>query len=78
MLREQQLFVKFSKCNFFKYRIQYLGYVVSNDGILVDPDKIKSIMECPVPKNTIDIISFMGIIDYYHKFIEGFLKQYIL
>ena len=44
------------------------------DGILVDPDKIKVISEWLIPKNISDIISFMGIIGYYHKFIEGFFK----
>ena len=44
VLREQQLYAKFSKCEFFKDEIQYLGYVVSKDGILVNPENIKAIM----------------------------------
>ena len=75
MLREQQLYAKFSKCDFYKYKIQYLGHVVSNDGISVDPDKIKAIMEWSVPKKVSDIRSFMGITGYYRKFIEGFSKM---
>ena len=51
VLREQQLFLNFRKCDFFKDRIQYLGHAVSKDGILVDPNKIKSISECSAPKN---------------------------
>ena len=47
---------------------------MSKDGILVDLDKVKSIMEWPVPKNVSNIRSFMGITGYYRKFIEGFSK----
>ena len=74
MLREQQLYAKFSKCDFFKDKIQYLGHLVSKDGIFVDPDKVKAIMEWPVPKNVSDIRSFMGITGYYRKFREDFSK----
>ena len=74
LLREQKLYAKFSKCNFFKEKIQYLKHVVSKDGISVDPDKVKAIMECSVLKNVSDIRSFMGITNYYRKFIEGFSK----
>ena len=73
VLREQQLYAKFSKCDFFKDNIKYLGHVVSKDGISVDLDKIKAITEWLVPKKVTDIISFMGITRYYQQFIEGFL-----
>ena len=49
-LREHQIFVKFSKCDFFKDKIQYLGHVVTKEGISVDPKKIKEIEDWPVPK----------------------------
>ena len=45
LLREQQIYAKFSKHDFFKDKIQYLKHVVSKDGISVDPDKVKAIME---------------------------------
>ena len=64
-LREHQLYAKFSKCDFFKDKIQYLGHVVTKEGISVDPEKIKSIEEWPVPKDMTDVQSFMGIIGYY-------------
>ena len=66
VLREQLLFSKFSKCDFFKDKVQY--------GISVDPNKINAITEWHVSKNVTNIISFMGIIGYYHKHIEGFSK----
>jgi len=48
--------------------------VISEEGIAVDPDKIKAIMEWPIPKDVDDIRSFMGIIGYYCSFIKGFSK----
>ena len=54
-LRDHQLFAKFSKCNFFKDKIQYLGHVVTKEGILVDPEKIKEIEDWPVPKDVTDV-----------------------
>eukprot|EP00253_Pinus_taeda_P003695 PITA_03695 len=54
-LREHQLYAKFSKCDFFKEEIQYLGHVITKDGIAVDLEKIKAIMEWPVPKDVADV-----------------------
>eukprot|EP00253_Pinus_taeda_P019676 PITA_19676 len=73
-LREHQLYAKFSKCDFSKEEIQYLGHVITRDGIAVDPEKIKAIMEWPVPKDVVDIRSFMGLTGYYRRFVEGFSK----
>ena len=74
VLREQQLYANFSKCDFFKDKIQYLGHVLSKERMSVDPENEKAIMEWTVPKNVSDIRSFMGITGYYRKFIEGFSK----
>ena len=49
-----------------------MGHIVSKEGISVDPEKVKAIMEWSVPKNVSNIRSFMGITGYYRKFIEGF------
>ena len=74
MLREHQPYAKFSKCNFFKDKIQYLGHVITKEGILVDPKKIKAIEKWLVPKDVTDVQSFMGITSYYRRFIEGFSR----
>ena len=68
------MYAKFSKCEFFKDKIQYLSHVISKEGILVDPDKIRAIMEWHVPKDVLYVRSFMGILGYYRKFIEEFSR----
>eukprot|EP00253_Pinus_taeda_P022079 PITA_22079 len=73
-LREHQLYAKLSKCDFYKEEIQYLGHVISKEGIVVDPEKIKTILDWPVPKDVADIRSFMGLAGYYRRFVEGFSR----
>eukprot|EP00253_Pinus_taeda_P017661 PITA_17661 len=60
LIREHQLYVKLSKCNFFQTKVHYLGHVVSKEGIAVDPEKIRAIMEWATPKNVDEARSFMG------------------
>ena len=66
------MYAKFSKCELFKDKRQYLGHVIFKEGISADPDKIREIMEWNVPKHVLDVRSFMGITSYYRKFIEEF------
>ena len=73
-LRQHQLYAKFSKCDFFKDKIQYLGHVVTKEGISVDPEKIKAIEKCLVLKDVNDVQLFMGFTCYYQRFIEGFSR----
>jgi hypothetical protein len=73
-LRKHKLYAKFEKCDFYHKKIQYLGHVISEEGIAVDPNKIRAIMEWPISKDVVDIWSFMGITKYYRRFIEGFSK----
>jgi hypothetical protein len=73
VLREHQLYANFSKCDFFQKQVHYLGHVISK-GVVVDPEKIKSIMDWPTPKYVSDIRSFMGLAGYCRGFIKGFSK----
>ena len=73
-LRENKLYGKLSKCSFFQTEIHYLGHIISGEGISVDLEKVKAIMEWPVPKNSHEVRSFMGLAGYYRIFVEGFSK----
>eukprot|EP00253_Pinus_taeda_P006325 PITA_06325 len=73
-LWEHQLYANFSKCDFFKEEIQYLGHVITKEGIVVDPEKIKAIMDWLVLKDVVDVRSFMGLAGYYRRFVEGFSR----
>jgi hypothetical protein len=73
-LREHKLYGKLSKCSFYQLRIHYLGHVISDEGIDVDPAKVEAIMEWPASTNIIEVHSFMGLVGYYQRFVEGFSK----
>ena len=72
MLREQHLYAKFSKCDFYKPQIQYLGHIISEIGIAIDPNNIKAIKDWPTPTSVTDIRSLLGLAGYYRKFVENF------
>jgi hypothetical protein len=74
VIREHQLYAKLRKCSFYQEHIDYLGHIISKDGIVVDPEKIEAIREWPAPKNVIEVISFMGLLGYYRSFIVGFSR----
>jgi len=73
-LRENQMYGKLSKCSFFQKKAHYLGHIISGEGILVDLEKVKAIMDWLVPKSAHDVRSFMGLEGYYYKFVEGFSR----
>ena len=68
------MYEKLSKCDFYRDRIQYLGHIISKEGISMDPENIEAIMNWHTPRNVTDIRSFMGLAGYYRRFIEGFSK----
>ena len=73
-LREANLKLKPSKCNFFRREITYLGHLVSSQGISCDPKKIESVRNWPVPTTINEIRSFLGFVGYYRRFIKSFSK----
>ena len=74
ILRENQLYAKFSKCQFWLDSVAFLGHVISAEGVYVDPQKIEAIVNWKPPTNVTEIRSFLGLAGYYRKFVEGFSK----
>jgi hypothetical protein len=74
ILREHQLYAKFSKCEFWLDQVEFLGHVISKEGIAVNPSKVASVLEWEAPKNVKQIRGFLGMAGYYRRFIEGFSK----
>ena len=73
-LREHQLYAKFNKCEFWLKEVGFLGHVISGEGIVVDPTKVKSVTEWLAPTSVGEIRSFLGLAGYYQRFIENFAK----
>ncbi|GKF08374.1 putative reverse transcriptase domain-containing protein [Tanacetum coccineum] len=73
-LKKEELYAKFSKCEFWIPKVQFLGHVIDSQGIHVDPTKIESIKDWESPKSPMEIRQFLGLVGYYRRFIEGFSK----
>ncbi|GJW95552.1 putative reverse transcriptase domain-containing protein [Tanacetum coccineum] len=71
LLKKKELFAKFSKCEFWLSKMQFLAHVIDSDDIHVDPAKIESIKDWASPKTPTKIHQFWGLAGYYRQFIEG-------
>ncbi|GJT70007.1 putative reverse transcriptase domain-containing protein [Tanacetum coccineum] len=74
LLKKEELYAKFSKCDFWLSKVQFLGHVIHREGIHVDPTKIELIRDWASPKTPTKIRQFLGLAGYYRRFIEGFSK----
>ena len=75
VLRDQQLYAKFSKCEFWLTEVKFLGDVLSSaSGVSVNPKKVEAVMSWEIPKSVFKIRSFLGLTGYYRRFIEGFSR----
>ena len=72
LLRNHQLYTKFSKCKFWLIEVRFLGHVVLASGMSVDPEKVEAEMSWERPNSVFEIHSFLGLVGYYRRFIEDF------
>ena len=74
MLRQNELYAKYEKCRFWLKEVQFLGHIISDRGISVDPGKVSAVREWGHPTTPTEIHSFLGLVGYYRRLIRGFSK----
>ena len=73
-LQQNQLWAKAEKCTFFKHEVDFLGYLVSDHGVRMDPKKVDAVLSWPTPKSVYDIQVFLGFANFYRRFIRAYSK----
>jgi hypothetical protein len=72
LLREHGLYAALEKCSFGVPEVDFLGHVLSAEGVRVDPTKVTAITNWPIPSSATDVRSFLGLANYYRRFIRSF------
>ena len=74
LLRDHQLYAKFSKCEFWFTELRFLGHIMSTSGVAVDPENVEAVMSWERSKSVFEICSFLGLAGYYMRFIKDFSR----
>ena len=73
-LRKANLCLKIAKCEFMKKELNYLGHIISDKGISVDPPKVSAVQNMDPPKNVREVRSFLGMASYYRRYVPDLSK----
>ncbi|KAH7562940.1 reverse transcriptase [Bipolaris maydis] len=73
-LKEYKLYLQPGKCEFHTQETEFLGFIISTEGVKMNPKKIQTVQEWPKPKTVKDVQSFLGFANYYRKFIKDYSK----
>ena len=74
ILCKNKLSLKYTKCNFETQEMEYLGLIISEGQIKIDPRKVKGVTNWPIPKSCKELWGFLGFLNFYCHFIKNFLK----
>jgi len=72
ILTEHKLFLHPEKCEFHQKQIEYLGLVISENKVTIDPVKVAGVCKWPVLENQTNVQAFIGFVNFYHHFIQDF------